>query len=109
MHEPPPSAMITSQPCSTYRSYAAWISWSFGFGVTSHHTTGLEARVAEVAEQLVDPAGLDDAGVGDDQRPPGTEPGRGEAGLAERPDPEHDLRGVELDQRGCGRGHRLGG
>ena len=85
------------------------ISWSLGFGVTSYQTTGLEAGLAEEPQQLVDPAGLDEPGVGDDHRPAGAEPGRGEAGLAERPDPEDDLGGVELDQRGCGRGHRLGG
>ena len=49
-------AIRTSQPCSTYRSYAAWISWSLGFGVTSDQTTGSSRALPQEAERARRPS-----------------------------------------------------
>ena len=69
------------------RRSAAWpasISWSLGFGVTSVQTTGPSPAARSWAQQLGGPAGLDEPGIGDDERTPGAEPDRGVRGLGQR-------------------------
>ena len=67
----------------------------------------VDALGAQVADEFVDPAGLYQSGIGDQQRTQRAEADRGVRGFSHRIDSEHDLRGVELQQaRRHGRRHR---
>ena len=95
---PPPAhrsrARRTSGSRRRSRGPSGWASGSL-------HTRASTPWAFEVAENLVGPARLDEAGVGDEHRPQCAQAQRRMRGLDHRVDAEDDLRGVELQQPGA--------